>query len=157
VVEFDFVVESIDLVGKMLLLYDGCEVFFDLFVMVLFNMGVDFVVCFGFGDDFNYVLVDCGILCVKVFDNIFVIGDVLDILVFKVGLVVYFVVEIFVDNFLDEVVGCLMVCVFDGYVNCFIESGYGKGLFIDFNYDIESLFGWFFLFVVGLLSLLKEM
>jgi sulfide:quinone oxidoreductase len=30
---------------------------------------------------------------------------------------------------------------FDGHANCFIESGYGKGLLIDFNYDTEPLPG----------------
>ena len=30
---------------------------------------------------------------------------------------------------------------FDGHANCFIESGDGKGLLIDFNYDTEPLPG----------------
>ena len=30
---------------------------------------------------------------------------------------------------------------FDGHANCFIESGYGKALLIDFNYDVEPLPG----------------
>ena len=30
---------------------------------------------------------------------------------------------------------------FDGHANCFVESGDGKGLLIDFNYDTEPLPG----------------
>ena len=30
---------------------------------------------------------------------------------------------------------------FDGHTNCFIETGFGKALLIDFNYDTEPLTG----------------
>ena len=45
---------------------------------------------------------------------------------------------------------------FDGHANCFVESGDGKGLLIDFNYDIEPLPGGFPLPVIGPLGLLRE-
>ena len=45
---------------------------------------------------------------------------------------------------------------FDGHANCFIESGNGKGLLIDFNYDIEPLPGKFPIPGVGPFSLLEE-
>jgi sulfide:quinone oxidoreductase len=45
---------------------------------------------------------------------------------------------------------------FDGHANCFIESGAGKGLLIDFNYDTEPLTGTYPLPLVGPMSLLKE-
>ena len=32
-----------------------------------------------------------------------------------------------------------MTRLFDGHANCFIESGHGKALLIDFNYDTEPL------------------
>ena len=32
---------------------------------------------------------------------------------------------------------------FDGHTNCFIETGFGKALLIDFNYDTEPLPGHF--------------
>ena len=45
---------------------------------------------------------------------------------------------------------------FDGHANCFIESGNGKGLLIDFNYTVEPLTGMFPLPVIGPFPLLKE-
>ena len=45
---------------------------------------------------------------------------------------------------------------FDGHANCFVESGRGKGLLLDFNYETEPLPGTFPLPVAGPLSLLKE-
>jgi len=49
-----------------------------------------------------------------------------------------------------------MTGAFDGHANCFIETGNGKGLLIDFNYDTEPLTGKFPLPVVGPMDLLKE-
>ena len=45
---------------------------------------------------------------------------------------------------------------YDGHANCFIESGFGKGILIDFNYDTEPLPGKFPLPGVGPFSLLEE-
>jgi sulfide:quinone oxidoreductase len=45
---------------------------------------------------------------------------------------------------------------FDGHSNCFIETGYGKGILIDFNYDTEPLPGKFPLPFLGPMTLLKE-
>ena len=59
----------------------------------------------------------------------------------KAGSVAHFSVEIFVDNFIEHIHGKPMTGSFDGHANCFIESGDGKGLLIDFNYDTEPLPG----------------
>lgn len=45
---------------------------------------------------------------------------------------------------------------FDGHANCFIESGGGKALLLDFNYDTEPLPGTFPLPAVGPFGLLRE-
>jgi sulfide:quinone oxidoreductase len=45
---------------------------------------------------------------------------------------------------------------FDGHSNCFIESGHGKGMLIDFNYDVEPLPGDFPMPGIGPFSLLQE-
>ena len=34
-----------------------------------------------------------------------------------------------------------LLSAFDGHTNCFIETGFGKALLIDFNYDTEPLAG----------------
>ena len=45
---------------------------------------------------------------------------------------------------------------FDGHANCFVETGYGKAMLIDFNYDQEPLPGKFPVPGIGPMSLLKE-
>ena len=156
IVEPDFLVERIDLETKTLVSYDEREIPFDLLVTVPINMGADFVARSGLGDELNYVAVDKHTLLSKVWPNIFAVGDASDIPTSKAGSVAHFAVDIFVDNFLEHIVGKPMTGSFDGHANCFIESGDGKGLLIDFNYDTEPLPGVYPVPYVGPMRLLKE-
>ena len=155
-VEPDFMVESIDNERKLLVSYDEREVPFDLLVTIPLNMGADFVARSGMGDELNYVPVDRHTLLSKKYANVFAVGDASDIPASKAGSVAHFAVEIFVENFLEHIDGRPMTASFDGHANCFIESGDGKGLLIDFNYDTEPLPGKFPLPLVGPLDLLME-
>jgi sulfide:quinone oxidoreductase len=119
-------------------------------------MGADFVARSGLGDELNYVPVDKHTLLSKAHDNIFALGDASDIPASKAGSVAHFSVEVFVENFLEHVAGRPMTGSFDGHANCFVESGDGKALLIDFNYDTEPLPGKYPLPAVGPLDLLKE-
>jgi sulfide:quinone oxidoreductase len=154
--ETDFMVERIDVETKTLVSYDEREVPFDLLVTIPLNMGADFIARSGLGDELNYVPVDKHTLQSKANPNIFAIGDASDIPASKAGSVAHFAVEVFTDNFLELIAGKPMTGSFDGHANCFIESGDGKGLLIDFNYDTEPLMGKYPLPVVGPMSLLKE-
>ncbi len=155
-VEPDFMVESIDTEEKKLVSYDEREVPYDLLVTIPLNMGADYVTRSGLGDELNFVPTDKQTLQAKGHENIFVLGDASDIPTSKAGSVAHFAVHVFTENFLDLVQGKPMTASFDGHANCFIESGAGKGLLIDFNYDVEPLTGTYPLPVVGPLQLLKE-
>jgi len=155
-VESDFMVERIDVENKALVSYDEREVPFDLLVTVPLNMGADFVARSGLGDDLNYVPVDKHTLQSKAYPNMFAVGDASDIPASKAGSVAHFSIDIFVDNFMELIAGKPMTGSFDGHANCFIESGDGKGLLIDFNYDTEPLPGTYPLPFVGPMGLLKE-
>jgi len=154
--ETDYMVERIDVEKKALVSYDEREIPFDLLVTVPLNMGADFVARSGLGDELNFVPVDKHTLQSKASPNIFAVGDASDIPASKAGSVAHFAVEVFTDNFLELIAGEPMTGSFDGHANCFIESGDGKALLIDFNYDTEPLTGKYPLPVVGPMSLLKE-
>ena len=155
-VETDFVVEQVDEDASALVSYDGRTVPFDLLVTVPLNMGADFVGRSGLGDDLNFVPVDPKTLLARGHDDIFALGDASDIPTSKAGSVAHFSVHVFVENFLDHVAGRAMTHEFDGHANCFVESGDGKALLIDFNYEVEPLPGRFPVPYVGPLALLKE-
>ncbi len=154
--ETDFLIERIDSERKLLISYDEREIGFDLLVTVPLNMGADFIARSGLGDELNYVAVDRHTMQSKKYSNIFAVGDSSDIPASKAGSVAHFSVEIFVANFLELVGGKPMTGSFDGHANCFIESGAGKGLLIDFNYDTEPLTGKYPIPVLGPFSLLAE-
>jgi sulfide:quinone oxidoreductase len=152
----DFVVDRVDPDTKTLVSMDEREVRFDLLVTVPLNMGADFVGRSGLGDELNYVPVDKHTLLSTAYDNIFAIGDASNIPASKAGSVAHFSVELFAENFVDHVHGRPMTRMFDGHANCFVESGHGKGLLIDFNYDTEPLWGKYPVPGVGPFTLLEE-
>jgi sulfide:quinone oxidoreductase len=154
--EPDFMVESIDPEARKLISFDEREVEFDLLVTVPLNMGADFVGRSGLGDDLNYVPVDKQTLLSDAYDNIFAIGDASNIPASKAGSVAHFSMDLFPQNFLRHVQGLAMTEKFDGHANCFIETGHGKGLLIDFNYETEPLPGKYPLPGIGPFSLLTE-
>ena len=155
-VESDFMLMEIDNDKKALVSYDEREVPFDLLVTVPLNMGQDFVGRSGLGDELNLVPVDKFTQVSTQFDTIFALGDANNIPASKAGSVAHFEIDIFVENFLQHIAGREMTHKFDGHANCFIETGGGKAMLIDFNYDYEPLPGKFPYAGVGPMNLLKE-
>jgi sulfide:quinone oxidoreductase len=155
-VEPDFMIERIDQDRKVIVSFDEREVAYDQLVTIPLNMGADYVARSGLGDELNYVPVDKHTLRSTEYDDIFVLGDASNIPTSKAGSVAHFSVDVFVDNFLEHVAGKPMTHSFDGHANCFVESGHGKALLLDFNYDTEPLTGHFPFPKVGPMTLLGE-
>jgi sulfide:quinone oxidoreductase len=154
--EGDFMIDRIDPETKTLVSMDERVIPFDLLVTIPLNMGADFIARSSLGDELNYVSVDKQTLLSTTYDTIFAIGDASDIPASKAGSVAHFSVELFADNFLEHINGKPMTHPFDGHTNCFIESGHGQGLLIDFNYDTEPLTGKYPIPGIGPFSLLQE-
>ena len=152
--ETDFLLERVR--DRTLVSYDQREVPFDLLVTVPLNMGADYVARSGLGDEMNYVPVDRRTLRSTAHANIFAVGDANDLPTSKAGSVAHFSADVVVENMLSAIRGLPLRASFDGHANCFIESGHGKGLLIDFDYDTEPLPGKYPLPRVGPFSLLAE-
>ena len=140
----------------MLISYEEDEVPYDLLMTIPVNMGADFIGKSGLGDELNHVPVDKHTFVSIKYDNIFALGDAAALPTSKAGAVAHFAAEVFVENFLLHIDGQEMMTKFDGHANCFIESGFGKGILIDFNYDVEPLPGKYPLPGIGPFSLLQE-
>jgi sulfide:quinone oxidoreductase len=154
--ETDFYLERVDAESKNLVSYDEREIPYDLLVTVPINMGADFVAESGLGDELNHVYVDQYTFLANDHDNIFALGDAANLPTSKAGSVAHFSIEVFTENFLRYIDGKEMRERFDGHSNCFIESGDGKAMMIDFNYETQPLPGKYPLPGVGPFSLLKE-
>jgi len=147
---------EVDNENKVISSYDGKEIEYDLLVSVPTNMGAEVIEDSGFGDELSFVPTEKHTLQSKVKDNIFVVGDATDLPSSKAGSVAHFQVEILTENLINRIHDKELVPGYDGHTNCFIESGYGKGILIDFNYEIEPLPGHFPIPKIGPFGLLKE-
>jgi sulfide:quinone oxidoreductase len=140
----EFNTGEVDGAGGRLISYDGREVPFDLAVVVPLHGGQAYVERSpGLGDGLGFVPTDPRTLQSRVRPNVFVIGDAADIPTSKAGSVAHFEGEVLARNVTRYLAGQPADAGFDGHTNCFIESGSGKALLIDFNYDTEPLTGHF--------------
>jgi sulfide:quinone oxidoreductase len=151
----DFVVEKVDQEHDMLVCYDGRKVPYDLLVTTPTNMGDEAVRRSALGDDLDYVPTHKHTLQSLKYSDVFVLGDATNLPSSKAGSVAHFESETLADNVLRYINGEPLKEEFDGHSNCFVESGNGKALLIDFNYDIEPHEGRF-PFAFGPMKLLEE-
>ncbi|HEX2850172.1 MAG TPA: FAD/NAD(P)-binding oxidoreductase [Acidimicrobiales bacterium] len=138
----EFNTGEVDGAAGKLVGFDGREVDFDLAVLIPLHGGAPYVGRSpGLGDELNFVPTDDHTLQSKVKPNIFVIGDAANVPASKAGSVTHFEGEILVENVRRFLAGEELEAGFDGHANCFIETGFGKALLIDFNYETEPLPG----------------
>jgi sulfide:quinone oxidoreductase len=152
----EFLVEHVDQDAKKLVHYDETELEYDLLVTIPLNKGDDLLARSGLGDELNYVPVDKHSFLSKDHPNIFVLGDAAALPTSKSGSGAHFAVDCFALNFVRYLDGLDTQPKYDGHTNCFIESGFGKGLLIDFNYEVEPLPGRYPLPGIGPFALLQE-
>lgn len=155
-IESDFYIERADPDAKMIISYDERAVEYDLLVSIPVNKGADVIGKSGLGDELNFSPVNKHTFLSDKFDNIFVLGDAANAPTSKAGSVAHYAVDLFGENFKHYTEGKPLEEKFDGHTNCFIESGFGKGVLLDFNYDQEPLPGRFPVPGIGPFALLEE-
>ncbi|MGF1468801.1 MAG: NAD(P)/FAD-dependent oxidoreductase [Sandaracinaceae bacterium] len=151
-----FAAKAVDEERQVLVSYDGREEPFDLLVTVPLHGGDEAIARSGLGDEMGFVPTDKHTLQSKAHPNIFVIGDATDLPTSKAGSVAHFAGEVLFENLQRFIAGRPLEPSFDGHANCFIETGHGKAMLIDFNYDTEPLPGRFPLPGLGPFHLLEE-
>ncbi len=113
---------------------------FDLAVVIPLHGGASYVGRSpGLGDELGFIPVNPGTLQATAKPNVFALGDATD--VSKAGSVAHFEGDVLAGNIRRFLAGQPLTDVFDGHTNCFIETGFGKALLIDFNYATEPLTG----------------
>jgi len=152
----DFFLGEVDNEKKIIRDFGGREEKFDCLVSIPLHNGDPVISKSGLGDEFGFVKTDKHTLQSVLFKNIFVLGDAGNFPSSKAGSVVHFQSEILTENLICYIEERPFTGMFDGHANCYIETGYGKGALIDFNYDTEPLPGYFPFPGIGPFSLLKE-
>jgi sulfide:quinone oxidoreductase len=153
----EFNTGQVDGAAGRLISWDDREVAFDLLVAIPLHGGSEIVSRSpGLGDELGFVAVDRATLRSEAAPNVFAIGDATNVPTSKAGSVAHFQGETLVANIQRHLDGRELEATFDGHTNCFIETGFGKALLIDFNYETEPLPGVFPEPHVGPLRLLRE-
>ncbi len=155
-IEPDYMLMEVDNDANEIVSFDERRIPFDLLVSIPINMGQDFLSTSGLGNELNLVPVDKFTQLSDKYSNVFALGDANNIPAPKAGSVAHFEVDIFVENFMEHIAGKEMTHRFDGHANCFIETGGGKAMLIDFNYNVQPLPGKYPYPIVGPMSLLKK-
>jgi sulfide:quinone oxidoreductase len=155
-VETNFAVAAADGERGELSSHDGRTTNFDVLVSVPLHSGAEAISRSGLGDPLGFVPTDKHTLQTKADPSIFALGDCTDLPASKAGSVAHFQAEVLTENVLSYIAQTPMRESFDGHANCFIETGHGKAMLIDFNYETEPLPGRFPLPGVGPFTLLEE-
>jgi sulfide:quinone oxidoreductase len=155
-VEPEFMIERAEPDEKKIISYDERELEYDLLVSVPLNKGAEVVGKAGLGDELNFSPVNKHTFLSDHCDNIFVLGDASNVPASKAGSVAHFAIDLWGENFIRYTEGKQLEPLFDGHANCFVESGFGKGMLIDFNYTTEPLPGTYPLPGIGPFKLLEE-
>jgi len=140
----EFNTGAIDTAGSpgRLVSWDEREVPFDLAVVIPLHGGAGYVArSRGLGDELGFITVDQRTLQSEAAPNVFAIGDATGVPASKAGSVTHFEGEVLVENIQRFLAGKPLDASFDGHANCFIETGFGKALLIDFNYGTEPVTG----------------
>jgi sulfide:quinone oxidoreductase len=152
----DFALSEVDGAKRTIKSYDGRETNYDLLVSVPLHGGAEVLTKSQMGDASGWLPTDKHTLQSKAFPNVFAIGDATDLPSSKAGAVAHFQSEVLIENILRYIDEKPLLPAFDGHANCFIETGFGKAMLIDFNYTTEPLPGRFPLPGIGPFTLLEE-
>lgn len=152
----DFATSQVDGEKRILSSYDGRETNYDLLVSVPVHGGSGLITRSQMGDASGWFPTHKHTLASTKHEGVFAIGDATDVPASKAGAVAHFQSDVLVDNILRYIDGRALEPAFDGHSNCFIETGHGKAMLIDFNYETEPLPGKYPLPGIGPFSLLAE-
>ena len=152
----DFFLGEVDNTNKKIIDFGGKEVSFDCLITIPLHSGDPVISNSGLGDEFGFVKADKNTLQSLIHSNVFVIGDASNLPSSKAGSVAHFQADTLEKNILNFINNKPLSESFDGHSNCYIETGFGKGILIDFNYTTEPLPGLYPLPLIGPFSLLNE-
>ena len=130
-----FNTESVDTAKKEIHSIEGDTLEYDLLVMTPPHRGSKLVEDSGLGDKGGWLPTERSTLRAKGYDDIYALGDCTDLPISKSGSAAHFEAKIVADSIAGEIAGEHNTEKYDGHVMCFLETGFGKGMTLDFNYN----------------------
>ncbi|MCS6784313.1 MAG: FAD/NAD(P)-binding oxidoreductase [Candidatus Caldarchaeum sp.] len=129
-----FNIESVDPVKKRVYSLEGEEVPYDLLLSIPPHRGAKVMTVSEIGDKDGWVPADKHLMTVSGYDDVFAIGDATNIPVSKSGVVAHIQAGIVAHNIASEIIGEDGEKRYNGRINCPLEVGGGKALFVSSTY-----------------------
>ncbi len=136
--------------------FDGREEPYDLLVSVPAHTGPRWVELGEHGSARGFLAVDPRSLRARGMEGVFVVGDAAELASSNAGSVAHFQAEVLVADLVRIAEGRSPVGGYDGHATCFVETGHGRAMLIDFNDDVEPTRGRYPIPVVGPFTRLEE-
>jgi sulfide:quinone oxidoreductase len=130
-----FNVESIDGKAKVVHSLEGEEAPYDLLILAPPHRGAKIAQDSGLAGPGGWIPTDRKTLKVKGHDDMFAIGDATDLPLSKAGSTAHFEAPVVADSIAADVLGHRRKLSYNGHVMCFFETGHGKGMVLNFDYD----------------------
>jgi len=130
-----FSMDSVDPKKKVVYSLDGEEYEYDLLLAIPPHRGADVIIRSEVGDEEGWIPTDKHTLFIKDYDDALAIGDATNIPISKSGVVAHLESGVAVLNILSGIEGYGEVFRYNGRINCPMELGYGRAIFVSATYD----------------------
>jgi len=130
-----FNLESVDHRRRKVYSYEGEEHAYDLLISVPPHFGAPVVRSSGIGDREGWVTTDKNDMTVLDYDDAYAIGDATNIPISKSGVVAHLESSVVAYNIASELYGSGDRYGYNGRINCPMEVGFKKAIFINGTYD----------------------
>lgn len=151
-----FAPQRVDREKGQLLARGGARLGFDVLALVPHHTGAGCVTASGLGDDYGFLPVDPRTLAVLGVPHAFALGDAVAGEGMKSGSAAAFQAYGLAENLVRDARGASPLPICDGHVSGFVECGFGRALFLDFNDALEPPRGRYPVAGVGPFRLLGE-
>ena len=144
-----FNIDEVDTKEKVLYTIEDDEVEFDLLVLIPPHKGAQFIEDSGLGED-GWIPVDRYTLQVEGHPEIYACGDTTNLPISKAGSTAHYEAPIIAKNIADQLAGKEPSHKYDGHVQCFFVTRWGRSMFLDFDYSRPpypgkpNIFWWWF-------------
>jgi sulfide:quinone oxidoreductase len=130
-----FNADYVDTEEKWIESLEGEDIDYDLLVMVPPHRGHQFLIDSGIAEGKGWVPTDKETLEVKGQEGIWAMGDCTDIPTSKAGSTAHYQAPVIAANIVSAIKNKPKNKTYDGHVQCFFLTEFGKSMFIDFNYS----------------------
>lgn len=130
-----FSADHVDPVGKKIFNMEGESENYDLLIAVPPHRGADVVMASGIGDEEGWIAADKHTMKVRDHHGAYAIGDCTSIAISKSGVVAHLQAEAVARCIISDLRGDGEILEYNGRINCPMETGRHRALFVSGTYD----------------------